>query len=70
MDLNLAKYSPDYGFGEAKQACIKLERDGEFYVKNIGELKELHIDGVEVLPGKTKRLRNTSFLNVIHFFSS
>jgi hypothetical protein len=66
VDMNLARITDGaINYVEERQAVIKLERDGEFYIRNIGKQHVIKLDGREIQPnGDTRRLHDQNIITV------
>jgi hypothetical protein len=70
VDMNLARITDgSVKYVEERQAVIKFERDGEFYIRNIGKEHVIKLDGREIQPnGETRKLSDQCMITVCVFF--
>ncbi len=66
VDMNLARITDGaIKYVEERQAMIKLERDGEFYLRNVGKEFVIKLDGKELAPhGETRKINDQSLITV------
>jgi len=64
IDINIMEEGPKQpNRCSRRHAIIKMKRDGEFYIKNIGKLS-LYINDKEVQPGKKRHLRDSCIIRL------
>jgi hypothetical protein len=69
VDISLMEEGPkEPNKCSRRHAIVKMKRDGEFYIKNIGKLA-LYINNKEVVPSKKRHLRDSCIIRIadIHF---
>lgn len=66
VDMNLARITDGaIKYVEERQAIIKLERDGEFYLRNVGKEFAIRLDGNELAPhGETRKINDQCLITV------